>query len=147
MSRNDDLFLLFGFFMHPGIRKYTSCFLNWKELEILKVWLQILGLWYILSNGNSILFLNDTKILVLVPCILNQFVVSHVYTCISFCCRGLKLLIVPLIAGLLEVNISYCTNFDAYFRHVNAICNKVILDVFDTSKCKMIKIYCDPSDK
>ena len=63
--------------MSENIPPVSSIGKSWRYLKFdYRFW--DYGIFY------SILFLNDTKILVRVPCILNQFDVSHVYTCISF---------------------------------------------------------------
>ena len=61
--------------------------------------------------------------------------------------RGLQLLIVPVIAGLLEVDINFSSNFETFFEQATSIVNKSIVTVFDACHCKLLKVYCDPMDR
>ncbi|XP_067929929.1 serine/threonine-protein kinase TBK1-like [Watersipora subatra] len=59
---------------------------------------------------------------------------------------GLKLQLTPLIAGLLEVDLQYCSDFETFFSQVSNIVDKTIVNIFDACQCKLLKVYCDPKD-
>ena len=75
----------------------------------------------------------------------NCIIVIIVIIIIHF--RGLQLLIVPVIAGLLEVDINFSSNFETFFEQATSIVNKSIVTVFDACHCKLLKVYCDPMDR
>eukprot|EP00057_Strongylocentrotus_purpuratus_P028812 XP_011683286.1 PREDICTED: inhibitor of nuclear factor kappa-B kinase subunit epsilon isoform X2 [Strongylocentrotus purpuratus] len=60
---------------------------------------------------------------------------------------GLKKLITPLLAGLLESNPSTVGSFQHFFQASQAITTKIAIDVFWVCEASYMKIYCRPSDR
>lgn len=54
---------------------------------------------------------------------------------------GLKFLVTPLLAGLLEENQQRMWSFDRFFREVTNILNKRVLHIFYMNRCENIEIY------
>jgi hypothetical protein len=61
--------------------------------------------------------------------------------------RGLKLLVTPLLAELLESESDKIMTFDKFFRAVQMICGKWIITVFHVAKCTLLKVYMNGDEK
>jgi TANK-binding kinase 1 len=61
--------------------------------------------------------------------------------------RGLKELITPLLAGLLESNTDKMLKFDEFFTIVQTICGKQMITVFYATTCTLVKIYMNKDEK
>jgi TANK-binding kinase 1 len=61
--------------------------------------------------------------------------------------KGLKLLLEPILQGVLETDVSYMMDFDHYFERVKSIGRMKVFDVFVVSKCECIKVYIHPRDQ
>lgn len=61
--------------------------------------------------------------------------------------RGLKQLVTPLLARLLESNMDKMMKFDEFFSAVNVICEKHITEVFHVNTCTLLKIYVNKNEK
>ncbi|XP_062547300.1 serine/threonine-protein kinase TBK1 [Armigeres subalbatus] len=59
---------------------------------------------------------------------------------------GLKFLVTPLLAGLLEENQKRMWSFDRFFYEVQHILNKKVLHVFYTNQATSIEVYMDPEE-
>ena len=56
------------------------------------------------------------------------------------------MLLVPLIAGLLEVDAARCTDFPAYFQAVSNIVDRRVMNLFDACHGSIIRIFIKPTD-
>jgi hypothetical protein len=66
------------------------------------------------------------------------------------CCggfRGLKQLITPLLAKLLESNTDKVMKFEEFFSAVQMICGKKIVTLFYATTCTLFKIYLNGDEK
>lgn len=61
--------------------------------------------------------------------------------------NGLKSLVTPLLAGLLEENREKMWSFDQFFQKVRQILNKRILHVFFMNRTTRIEVFLEPEDK
>lgn len=71
----------------------------------------------------------------------------HSFTQFLLFFSGLKILLVPLIAGLLEVDVTKCTDFDTYFQIVSDIVNRRVMTLFDACHGSIIKLFIKPTDE
>ena len=60
---------------------------------------------------------------------------------------GVRNLVTPLLAGLLEVDPTRMWNFDRFFKEVTMILNKTAVYIFFVNKVQPLVIYMDPSHK
>ncbi|XP_058450349.1 serine/threonine-protein kinase TBK1 [Malaya genurostris] len=60
--------------------------------------------------------------------------------------EGLKYLVTPLLAGLLEENQKRMWSFDRFFYEVQHILNKKRLHIFYTNRATAIEVYMDPEE-
>ena len=63
----------------------------------------------------------------------------------TFLFSGLKSIVVPLLAGLMEPNESKMISYDHFFRIVANVKQKSTVDVFHFSRCEDLKVYADLS--
>ncbi|KAL1396039.1 hypothetical protein pipiens_010802 [Culex pipiens pipiens] len=59
---------------------------------------------------------------------------------------GLKFLVTPLLAGLLEENQKRMWSFDRFFYEVQHILNKKMLHIFYANRANAIEVYMDPEE-
>ncbi|XP_053694637.1 serine/threonine-protein kinase TBK1-like [Sabethes cyaneus] len=59
---------------------------------------------------------------------------------------GLKYLVTPLLAGLLEVNQTRMWSFDRFFREVQHILNRKRVNIFYANRATSIEVYMDPKE-
>ncbi|XP_048252840.1 serine/threonine-protein kinase TBK1-like isoform X2 [Haliotis rufescens] len=59
---------------------------------------------------------------------------------------GLRKLVVPLLAGLMETDEARVITYDAFFNAVYKINSKLTLSIFHTSSCTHLKLYLDKTD-
>jgi TANK-binding kinase 1 len=59
--------------------------------------------------------------------------------------RGLKLLITPLLAGLMECDINLMWSFEQFFEEVEAILRKKIVVVFSMVSVNEIHVFVEPN--
>uniref|UniRef100_S4RFF2 Inhibitor of nuclear factor kappa B kinase subunit epsilon n=1 Tax=Petromyzon marinus TaxID=7757 RepID=S4RFF2_PETMA len=55
--------------------------------------------------------------------------------------RGLKLLLTPLLANIMEVNKQHCWNFDQFFAAANEILTRHVFHIFSLSQLSLFKVY------
>jgi TANK-binding kinase 1 len=60
---------------------------------------------------------------------------------------GLKKLITPILAGVLEVNSEYIWSFDKFFTEVTNTLSRKVVHVFYINQVQCIRVYVHPSDK
>ncbi|XP_023932417.1 serine/threonine-protein kinase TBK1-like [Lingula anatina] len=60
--------------------------------------------------------------------------------------KGLKLLVTPLLAGLMENTSSRMWTFDQFFATVKDIMKKVVVYVFSTATCECLSIYINKTE-
>jgi len=60
--------------------------------------------------------------------------------------QGLKQLITPVLAGLMENELSKMSDFDDFFKCIEEINRKKVIDVFCVYSCTCHKIYIDPEE-
>lgn len=70
-----------------------------------------------------------------------------IYKCLaSFIkCSGLKSIVIPLLAGLMEPDASKMITYNGLFRMVQNIRQKIVIHVFHYSRCEDLKIYAEPN--
>ena len=61
--------------------------------------------------------------------------------------RGVRNLVTPLLAGLLEVDPTRMWNFERFFKEVTMILNKTTLFIFFVNKVQPLVVYMDPSHR
>lgn len=61
--------------------------------------------------------------------------------------RGMADLITEVLAGLMENDISKMWEFDQFFKQIERIHRKKIVDVFCVSTCTCHKIFIDPDEQ
>ncbi|KAL1512791.1 hypothetical protein ABEB36_002321 [Hypothenemus hampei] len=59
---------------------------------------------------------------------------------------GLKKIITPLLAGLLEADHIKIWSFDRFFKEVEAILARKVVNIFHINKSVLIKVYIDPNE-
>lgn len=59
--------------------------------------------------------------------------------------RGLKLLITPLLAGLMECDVNFMWSFEQFFEEVEAILRKKIVVVFSMVSVNEIHVFVEPN--
>nr|XP_054752316.1 serine/threonine-protein kinase TBK1-like [Lytechinus pictus] len=59
---------------------------------------------------------------------------------------GLRKLLTPLLAGLLECNPTKVFSFQRFFEESQRITNKTVIDIFWVCEASFLKIYCSPTD-
>lgn len=67
----------------------------------------------------------------------------------SYCnlSEGLKTLVTPLLAGLLEKNREKTWSFDRFFQEVTLILRKFVLHVFFTNRTTSVEVYLEPDEQ
>ncbi|CAM9967949.1 unnamed protein product [Lampetra planeri] len=55
--------------------------------------------------------------------------------------RGLKMLLTPLLANIMEVNKQHCWNFDQFFAAANEILTRHVFHIFSLSQLSLFKVY------
>uniref|UniRef100_W8BFK6 Serine/threonine-protein kinase TBK1 n=1 Tax=Ceratitis capitata TaxID=7213 RepID=W8BFK6_CERCA len=67
----------------------------------------------------------------------------------SYChlSEGLKTLVTPLLAGLLEKNRENTWSFDRFFQEVTLILRKIVLHVFFTNRTTSVEVYLEPDEQ
>lgn len=63
---------------------------------------------------------------------------------IIMCFSGLKVLVTPLLAGLLEAEPVREWKFDTFFQNATSLVKKLPVNVFFTHGCLCLKVYLDP---
>jgi len=61
--------------------------------------------------------------------------------------RGLKAIVLQMLAGLLETDAERSWSFDDFFDAVMHLKDKLIFDVFDTCRSRLLKVYVDKREK
>lgn len=59
---------------------------------------------------------------------------------------GLKKIINPLLAGLLEADHKKIWSFDTFFKEVDAVLSRKAVNIFHVNKSGLIKVYIDPNE-
>lgn len=62
-------------------------------------------------------------------------------------CSGLRKLVTPLLAGLLEVDPQRMWNFERFFQEVTMILSRKVVHVFLVNKVQPLTIYMDPEHR
>ncbi|XP_053957435.1 serine/threonine-protein kinase TBK1 [Anastrepha ludens] len=67
----------------------------------------------------------------------------------SYChlSEGLKTLVTPLLAGLLEKNREKTWSFDRFFQEVTLILRKIVLHVFFTNRTTSVEVFLEPDEQ
>uniref|UniRef100_A0A1B0BZF5 TANK binding kinase 1 ubiquitin-like domain-containing protein n=1 Tax=Glossina palpalis gambiensis TaxID=67801 RepID=A0A1B0BZF5_9MUSC len=60
--------------------------------------------------------------------------------------EGLKILVTPLLAGLLEENREKTWSFDRFFQEVTNILRKRVIHVFFTNRTSSVEIFLEPEE-
>ncbi|XP_054743419.1 serine/threonine-protein kinase TBK1 [Anastrepha obliqua] len=60
---------------------------------------------------------------------------------------GLKTLVTPLLAGLLEKNREKTWSFDRFFQEVTLILRKIVLHVFFTNRTTSVEVFLEPDEQ
>jgi TANK-binding kinase 1 len=69
---------------------------------------------------------------------------DHISNYFNF--RGLKKIVTPLFAGLMEVDPQRMWNFDRFFQEVTAIVNRKPVHIFYVNTLQNLRVYIMPSD-
>lgn len=59
---------------------------------------------------------------------------------------GLKKIITPLLAGLLEADPKRMWSFDRFFKEVDAVLSRKAINIFHVNRSVLIKVYIDPGE-
>jgi len=59
--------------------------------------------------------------------------------------RGARMLVTPLLQGLMENDTSKLLSFDRFFADVNTICKKHCVHVISIDSCRAVRVYIDPN--